>query len=966
MKKYTPLLFCIVLAVSLSFPLFAEETTKKPIDDIADIIAWKSIQGTVLSRDGLWLAYYLAPQEGNGEIIIRHTRKEKEYRYPIGEPQRFSSNAAAFSHDSQWVAWTVFPTRREARQAEKQKKPAYNATALLNLASGEKKDFEQIKAFRFSGENPDWLALHTYPDEDQSKGTDTWKGSDLMLIDLINFQQLNFGNVSEFAFNKKGKWLSWAIDARDKNRNGVQLRDTDTGVVQSLDSGKAEYSRLSWTEDGDALAVIKAVEHDDYDAPLHCVLGFTNFTADGPEKIVYDPHTDDDFPPDMTISPNRDPQWTENLDAILFGIHDIEKKEEPKEDEKENEDSSPSKDLDPRDLPDVVIWHWKDKRLQSMQQVQSSRDENFSYLSIFRVEDKTFIRLADDDVRDVSPAPKHRWAIGYDNQKYLLSANLEGRRYRDIYVIDMHTGEKKPALERCRWSFSPSPDGTRFLYYQNGHFFTYDMPSGKSVNITRDVPVSFIDVENDHNVKDPPIRPVGWSEDGKFVLLSDKWDVWKVPAEGGNGVNITGNGREDAIRYQRYLQLDPEEKGIDLSRPLYFTAYGEWTKKAGIALVDTDKPGAEKLLWDDAFFSLMKARNADVYLYTRQTYEDYPDYYVTGRTLKNGRRITRANPQQEEYLWSSGSLLIDYESEKGDRLQGALFLPADYQKGKRYPAIVYYYEKLSQSLNRYTPPRATGFNKSVYTSRGYAVFMPDITYKINDPGMSAVWCVLPAVEAAVETGVVDPERIGIHGHSWGGYQTAFLITQTGAFKAAVAGAPLTNMISMYSSIYWNTGSANQPIFESSQGRFKGNYLENTEAYTRNSPVYHAGNVTTPLIILHNDKDGAVDWNQGIEYFNTLRQMRKPVVMLQYKGENHGLRKPANQKDYFIRMMEFFDHHLRGKPAPEWWKQGVPHLELQDHIETRTRPVVEAVEKKLEEIDPKEKKEEALAVEAPRN
>jgi dipeptidyl aminopeptidase/acylaminoacyl peptidase len=285
-----------------------------------------------------------------------------------------------------------------------------------------------------------------------------------------------------------------------------------------------------------------------------------------------------------------------------------------------------------------------------------------------------------------------------------------------------------------------------------------------------------------------------------------------------------------------------------------------------------------------------------------------------------------------------------------------LFLPANYEKGKRYPTIIYYYEKLSQSLNRYYAPRASGFNKSVYTSRGYAVLMPDITYTVNDPGMSAVWCVLPAVDAAVETGVVDPERIGIHGHSWGGYQTAFLVTQTDAFKAAVAGAPLTNMISMYSSIYWNTGSANQPIFESSQGRFKGNFLENIDAYTRNSPVYHADNVTTPLIILHNDKDGAVDWNQGIEYFNTLRQLRKPVVMLQYKGENHGLRKPANQKDYYIRMMEFFDHHLRGEPAPEWWQEGVSHLELEDHIEKRIRPVVEAVEKKIKEIDPKKEEE----------
>jgi dipeptidyl aminopeptidase/acylaminoacyl peptidase len=291
-------------------------------------------------------------------------------------------------------------------------------------------------------------------------------------------------------------------------------------------------------------------------------------------------------------------------------------------------------------------------------------------------------------------------------------------------------------------------------------------------------------------------------------------------------------------------------------------------------------------------------------------------------------------------------MLLDYTSAKGDKLQGALFLPANYEKGKRYPTIVYYYEKMSQQLNRYAQPSANGFNKSVYTSNGYAVLFPDITYKINDPGMSAVWCVLPAIDAAVAAGVVDRSKVGLQGHSWGGYQTAFLVTQAD-FAAAVAGAPLTNLISMYSSIYFNSGSANQPIFESSQGRFKGGYWDNLEAYQRNSPVYYAAQVKTPLIILHNDKDGAVDWNQGIEYYNTLRRMKKPVVMLQYVGENHGLVKPANRKDYTVRMKEFFDHHLMGKPAPAWYTDGVSYLKLKDHLKERAKDLkrAEKVEKK---------------------
>ena len=193
---------------------------------------------------------------------------------------------------------------------------------------------------------------------------------------------------------------------------------------------------------------------------------------------------------------------------------------------------------------------------------------------------------------------------------------------------------------------------------------------------------------------------------------------------------------------------------------------------------------------------------------------------------------------------------------------------------------------------------------------------------------------LPALKAAIATGVVDPARVGLQGHSWGGYQTSFLVTQTNAFKAAIAGAPLTNMVSMYSLVYKNTGGGNMAIFESSQGRFRGGYWDNWDAYVRNSPIAHASKVQTPLVIMHNDKDGAVDFTQGVEYYNTLRRLKKPVVMLEYVGENHNLVKPANRYDYTVRMREYFDHHLKGAPAPAWWTEGVPRLDMEKHLKQR--------------------------------
>jgi dipeptidyl aminopeptidase/acylaminoacyl peptidase len=275
-------------------------------------------------------------------------------------------------------------------------------------------------------------------------------------------------------------------------------------------------------------------------------------------------------------------------------------------------------------------------------------------------------------------------------------------------------------------------------------------------------------------------------------------------------------------------------------------------------------------------------------------------------------------------------------SDKGDTLQAALFLPAGYVEGQKYPTIIYYYEKLSQTLHNYSNPgfSGTGWNPAVYTSNGYAVLIPDIVYQLDDPGMSAVWCVLPAVREALKTGVIDEKNMGLHGHSWGGYQTSFLITQTTQFKAAAAGAPLTNMISMYDLIYWNSGSGNMSIFEASQGRFKGGPWENWDSYQRNSPVYHVKKVQTPLLLLHNDKDGAVDFTQGIEYYNALRRLKKPVIMVQYKGENHGLSKLENRKDYSMRMMEFFDYHLKGQKPADWIVSGIDKLKLDEHLDGR--------------------------------
>ncbi|HVX41319.1 MAG TPA: prolyl oligopeptidase family serine peptidase [Gemmatimonadaceae bacterium] len=991
-----PVLFLIV-AQSVSAQQPASHPTRQM--QPADLKAWNTIRQSALSNDGRWFAYVLAPNEGDASVIVRSTAADgKEMKFPIGNasggaggrggPGGFGGGASALaiSGDSKWVAFTIYPKAPPANGrgagrggrgagAPNGGAPAQNKLGLVNLATGAELEFDRVRRFAFNGDTPNWIAMQSYPEQPSGDAANGARGAapaaaagsraagtDLLLYNLANTSMVNVGNVAEFDFDDSGEWLAYTIDARDEIGNGVQLRNMKTDVVRPLDSERALYRRLVWADSAPALAVLRGVPDSVLHDTLYSVVSVRNVASASPDKIVFDPKQHADFTPGMAISANRAPQFSHDLATVFFGIRAMKTPEmvaagrgssiiqagapgmggtinQPRVNESQEQN------------PSLIIWHYKDPRLQSQQIVQESQDKAYSYLSEYRLDDHKFVRLGDDALRTVNLIGREHYAYGLDTRAYDNQESYSGRRFEDVYSVDLATGARKLLLSKHLASAAiPSPSGKELLYWDDAaQWAVMDVVSGDKHEISKGVPTVFADTSDDHNnLVTPPDAVFGWTKDGSAVLVSDAFDVWKVPVRGGVATNLTVDGKRDQIRYQRLYPFGQDTRagagggrggrggaafgdGIDTSKPLYFGTYGEWTKKEGIARVNPGRPGAQRLVFDDAKYSFEKAKDADVYVYTRQTAVDFPDYYVASADLKSGRRITDANPQQKDFAWTSGVRLIDYTSAKGDKLQGALYLPANYEPGKKYPLLVTIYEKRSNLAHAYVTPNETSTpNRSIYTSRGYAVLDPDIKYRVNDPGMSAVWCVIPAVKAAIATSMIDSTNVGLWGHSWGGYQTAFLVTQTHIFKAAIAGAPLTDMVSMYGSIYWNSGGADQAIFESSQGRFKGNYIDNYDAYIRNSPNFHAKNVTTPLIILSDDKDGAVDFNQGVTYFNTLRQLGKKVILLTYVGENHGLARPINQKDYAMRQKDWFDHYLLGKPAPDWMTNGIPRIKMDEY------------------------------------
>jgi acetyl esterase/lipase len=764
-------------------------------------------------------------------------------------------------------------------------------------------------------------------------------------------------SIGEFAFDESGQYLAYTIDQRDMLGNGVQVRELATGVVRALDGDKALYRKLTWADSGDALAVIRSVADSASKDTLSTILGWSHVASKTPTLVAISEKSAG-VTGNAVISADRAPKWSDAQTVLYFGLREPRPAPPaltgapiaggpgfPAPGAGAGGQVAPARQDD--ETPSLILWHWKDPRLQSTQAVQESADKSFSWMAAWHVASPKVVQLTDDNLRTIGMGYGDHYAIGVDFAPYERRASVDGRQLRDLYAIDVTTGARTIIARALQnpggGGFGGgmnqlfSPDGLKAAWYDDGQWNVYDFPTKTSRKITETIATKFWDEEDDHNVVKPPAAPpLGWSRDSRSVFLRDQWDVWRVPVAAGAAVNITGNGRTSGIRYQTRVAVQPRERGIDLSVPLFLETYGERTKKEGLVAVDAVKGGVRVMSWEDDKVDYRRARDADTWVFSRQTFVHFPDFYAADGGLANERRLTDANPQQANVAWSAGAKLIDYACDNnGDHLQGALFLPAGYEAGKKYPTVTYIYEKLSQGFHAYSQPNATRYaNPSVYTSRGYAFFMPDISYKLDDPGRSAVWCVVPAVKAAIASGIVDSANVALQGHSWGGYQTSFITTQTNIFKTAIAGAPLTDMVSMFSSVYWNSGNTNQGIFISSQGRFRSSYSKNPDAYLRNSPNRFADSLKIPLMLLSNDRDGAVDFNQGVTYYNTLRELGKEVVLLEYVGENHGLARPINQKDYAMRMQEWFDHFLQGKPAPDWMQDGVPRLKMDEHLRSR--------------------------------
>ena len=886
-----------------------QDVEPRPPVPRSDYDRWEQLRGHELSADGVWLAWSIRTVGGDNELRLRATTGGDRWTFPEGRDP-------AFSKDGLWFSWIhgLSKEKREARADKKGDGKADEKLGLIHLPTGDEQEIDGVTRHAFD-------ATGRY----QARAA----GSSLVVVDLSTGQSLLFGDVLDFAWCDVGSWLAISVGDESGVANGVQLLDATTGRVRGLDASSRAYRSLTWREDAADLAVLRSVDPAKDEGTAHTILAWRDVALESPRRFELD--VDDETLDGFDVVESGAPEWSDDGLRIAFGVRPAEPDEEDGGDEDEESTDSNGKSgetadkNDEEDVPGLQVWHTNDRRIYPGQKAAESRDKRRTLLSVWHLDDDRIVRVGTDLMDDAEWIGDGSRAIERVSRPYKWGA-MFGRPYHDLFAIDA-SGDRRLVFERARYTYK-SPMGRHLMTFDGTDYLAHDLDSGDTVNLTAGLDAEFTNTRYDTPTDlMPPHGNGGWLADDSAVFLYDRFDVWRVATDGSGGRRITAGAEDETIH--RLLDLD-EEPGLDPTAPLYLSLRHDPTEQRGFARLDPGATTPRRLLLEDASVGrLQKAEEADVFLFRRESRVDSPDLFVGSVDLAAAAQVTETNPFQDEYAWTR-SELVDFTSDAGVDLQAILLYPVNHDPSRRYPMITYTYELLSPRIHSYqAPDERRYYNQTIWTQRGYFVLMPDIVYRARHPGTCAVEAVRPAVARIVEMGLVDEERVGLIGHSWGGYQATYLPTRVHIFAASVAGAPLTDFVSFMGQIHWSSGTAEVDHWETGQARMEVPFWEDPDAHRRESPIHEVHNMRTPLLMMFGDDDGAVDWDQGTEFYNFARRAGKQMVLLVYEGEGHGLSKEPNQIDYHRRILEWFDHYLKGEPAPAWITDGVALADLDE-------------------------------------
>ncbi|MCF3110196.1 prolyl oligopeptidase family serine peptidase [Niabella sp. CC-SYL272] len=945
----------LILTALTGLGCFMAIAQKKPLDHTV-YDRWQAVGKTVLSNNGKWIVYNINVQEGDDELVIQATDRPYKKTIPRGYDARITG-------DNRAVVFRIKPTFSEIRQAKiKKKKPAdmpRDSFAIITLGEDRILKFPGLISYKGPADQNEWVAglLKNEPkgkpsyqsdkskdslqqvidslqhvintikppkgEADKDSVTDYGKNNRLLLINTATGEQRYFTNVSDYVFNKKGSRLliCQTLDLKDTVRSArVVLYHLAANRTDTLLRGGNDFKNLALSDDGTRAAF--TAERDARPRALQKFYKLWHYRQGMDSAAMLVDTLTKNLPRGSTVSEYGKVSFNKSGNRLLFGTAPIR----------------PSRDTTLADIDkvNIDIWNYRDDYLQPYQLENQKKDQERSYLAVYDFDQNRMTQVSGKALPYVYEALESdgSYFVAVTDTGRRVASQWTGRTPKDVYRISINDGKFIPVVKDLDGQIAGSwmaPSGKYVLWYDNRaqHYFVFDGTATR--NITAAIKTPLYEEDNDVPDAPSPYGVAGWTEGDRSVLIYNRYDIWMVDPLGKQApVNLTKDGRQKRQTY-RCISTDPEERYIRPSNKNLLSVFNNENKKAGFTILENNRLNntlfTPQLFREQACYydSVTRAKHAPVYAYTRESYGQSPDLYVFG----NGKetKLSAINPQQSQYNWGTAAL-YHWTTFSGKPATGILYRPEDFDSTKKYPVLLYFYEKLSDNLYRYMPPAPTPsrLNISFFVSRGYVVLAPDISYTIGHPAKSAYDYIVSGAKDLTRHAWVDAAHMGIQGQSWGGIQVAQLITMTPMFAAAWAGAPVANMTSAYGGIRWKGGVNRQFQYEKTQSRIGATLWEKPELYIENSPLFHLPKVTTPLVIMANDNDGAVPWYQGIELLTGMRRLGKPVWMLNYNGEEHNLVQRKNRKDISIREQQFFDWLLKGAKPPRWITDGVPAVD----------------------------------------
>ena len=888
--KYLAFVACLG---SLS-PALAQNASKSLTID--DLVTWQRITDREISDNGKWVACKMEPWEGDATVYL--------YAAQGQETATFSpADKFAFSASSGYLVVTQTPGKSTVDSLKvlktKEDKMPMNTLVIYSVA-GKKETIDSLKTFKLADE-ADWIAYQ--------RGR---KDSTLYVRSLDGSKTFQFPTVTDFQFAKKSGMLYYTSAA--EGEAGIFTLNPEKGSPALIKEGKGVFKQTTFDEKGERLAFLYCADKDSSYKALSLWLSEHN----APAKEIAT-RGNKAFPAEWVINENGMLQFSKSASRLFFGTS-------PEPRQKDTTQLAENR-------PNVQVWSWDEPVQYTVQNYNKEKDLKKSYQAVYNLGNGSIFQLANEELPNIQLGNEGDAALALlsTSRPYSLSSMWEARTRSDYYTVSLDNGERKQIAQADYGRFRLSPQGKYAYWYgeTDSCWYTIALAEGKRYRLT--TPESFPAWDEENDVPNHPYAhgAAGWTANDQNLLIYDRYDIWKFdPTAATSPINLTVNGRKEKLSY-RLEQLDKEARFIDLGKPQLLKGFNETTKGYGFYNARLSAPAAPKTLLAGNYMlrSINKAKNTDDVIYTMETFQQYPDIHYSTLAFKKSVQLTHGDKQQEGFIWGTAEL-VSWISLDGRPLEGVVYKPANFDPNKKYPMMVNFYERNSETLYNYRmpEPHRSTIDYHLYNSNEYVIFNPDIRYVDGYPGESCYNCLMPGITMMIAKGYIDEKGIGAQGHSWGGYQVAYLATRTNLFSAIESGAPVVNMFSAYGGIRWGSGMARSFQYEHTQSRLGATPWSSPLRYLENSPLFTMDKVQTPILIMHNDADGHVPWYQGIEYFVAMKRLGKPCWLLNYTGEPHWPMHMANRIDFQRRMFQFFNHYLKNQKMPKWMSEGVPAVE----------------------------------------